>query len=210
MPLAEADKDAATAPPTPREALRQRIPQHYEELCRSALPMVCKRRRHLPPKQQIDLAEQVVQEALERAWEKADTYDPARGAVPWLMRFILNVLRESVAGRGDDARVATETDIGELTWMVALERDSADADGADAGAAERRRRLVDRAKQTLTDAQRQVVTLRFEQQLDGAALAEAIGAPSAGAARVRLSRALDALRAAVRALENVADEELNP
>src|SRR5690349_14799597 len=99
MPLTKADEAAAaagtgTTPASPRQVLAHQINQHYGHLCNCAALMVCKRRHGLPPRQQRDLAEQIVQEALARAWEKADAYQSSRRAVPWLMRFIVNVLRE--------------------------------------------------------------------------------------------------------------------
>jgi RNA polymerase sigma factor (sigma-70 family) len=57
---------------------------------------------------------------------------------------------------------------------------------------------VRQALARLPEGQRHVLELRYFEGLDGEELAQALGAPTSGAARVRLARALQALRAQFR------------
>ena len=185
-----------------RELLDASIKENYKHLCASALAVILKRHRGMKEQQLIDLAEEIVHEAISRALTKAADYDPSRRPVPWLMQFILNVLMES--GRRAK-RHPTQSDFSDVTWNELLASLCSDASAAALTAHLPR---LDQSLARLGDEQREILLYRFKKGLDGEELAQAVGAPSAGAARVRLHRALVALRQEF--LTSANQEEPNP
>jgi RNA polymerase sigma factor (sigma-70 family) len=116
----------------------------------------------------------------------ADKFDPSRGGVAWLMAIAANVLREQQRLRL--RRDVPASDLGDEAWRSLLEGlHSARSDSAG-------RLDVQQTLSELDAATRRMLELHFFQGLDGTELARAIEAPSAGAARVRLCRALRSLR----------------
>ena len=185
-----------------RELLNASIKDNYKHLCASALAVIFNRHRGMKEQQLIDLAEEVVHEAVSRALTKAAEYDPSRRPVPWLMQFILNVLMESDR---HTKRHPTQSDFSDITWNQLLARLCCDASSvASTGYLPR----LDQALGRVNPEQREILMLRFRKGLDGQELAQAVGAPSSGAARVRLHRALVALRQEF--LTSANQEELNP
>lgn len=185
-----------------RELLNASIKENYKHLCASALAVIFNRHRGMKEQQLIDLAEEVVHEAVSRALAKATEYDPSRRPIPWLMQFILNVLMESDRHA---KRHPTQSDFGEITWNQLLA--SLCTDASSIPLTEYLPRLS-QALDSISAEQREILMLRFRKGLDGQELAQAVGAPSSGAARVRLHRALVALRQEF--LTSANQEELNP
>jgi RNA polymerase sigma factor (sigma-70 family) len=185
-----------------RNLLNASIKDNYKHLCASALAVILNRHRGMKEQQLIDLAEEVVHEAISRALTKAAEFDPSRRPVPWLMRFILNVLMES--GRRAK-RHPRQSDFGDITWNQLLASLCCDASSVALTAYLPR---LDQALGRIANEQREILLYRFKKGLDGEELAQAVGAPSSGAARVRLHRALVALRQEF--LTSANQEELNP
>ena len=136
-------------------------------------------------------AEDLAQDALERAIRGLHTYDPARGELErWLFRIVVNAARD--AGRVAKRRQAV--------WdrLVAL-RPSAEADSMDIADS-----LADEtimaAVRSLKPRDRALVALRFGADLDYAAVGTHMGL-SAAAAQVATSRALVLLRRQLEQLE---------
>jgi RNA polymerase sigma factor (sigma-70 family) len=185
-----------------RELLNASIKDNYKHLCASALAVILNRHRGMNEQQLIDLADEVVHEAISRALTKATEYDPSRRPVPWLMQFILNVLMESDR---HTKRHPTQSDFSDITWNELLT--SFCSDTPSVPLTEYLPRL-NHALDSISAEQREILMLRFRKGLDGQELAQAVGAPSSGAARVRLHRALAALRQEF--LTSANQEELNP
>jgi RNA polymerase sigma factor (sigma-70 family) len=203
--MARAPTQAEDDPPAAqrrRELLGASIEENYGHLCASAAAVILNSHRGIKEQQLIDLAEDVVHEAIGRALTKAAQYDSSRRAVPWLMQFILNVLKE---WDRHEQRQPRQSDLGDLAWDALLGGLSCHESSSDIT---KQMPRLDQALASISSEQREILLLRFKSGLDGAELARAVGAPSAGAARVRLHRALAALR---QEFSTSADqEELNP
>lgn len=170
------------------EALRRVIERDYAALVRRVGVLVYRVCGRLRPSELDERLKEVLQEAVRRAMEEAEKFDPQRSAMAWLMGFALNVLREQ--RRGGARRAVVQTDLGDAAWRQALaELCSPDSDTAAI------RLDVRQALARLDAKQRRLVELRYFEGLDGEELAREVDAPTAGAARVRLARALQALRA---------------
>jgi RNA polymerase sigma factor (sigma-70 family) len=118
----------------------------------------------------------------------AESFDPERSAVAWIIGISLRILQEK--RRGQARRPVIQSELGDAAWQKALDQLCA---GDDTEAATLRLDLR-QALNRLEAEQRRVVELRYFKGLDGEELAHELGAPTAGAARVRLARALQALR----------------
>jgi RNA polymerase sigma-70 factor (ECF subfamily) len=139
-----------------------------------------------------DAAEDVTADTFLKVFRAADQYDAARGpARTWIFRIAQNTLRDYLRR----SRVRRHVPIGSL-------RDLA----TDAPSPEERllreeqvSRLLD-AVSVLSEADRQVISLRYGSGMDTAAVAEVLGLREA-AVRTRLWRALRRLRLIMEAVE---------
>jgi RNA polymerase sigma-70 factor (ECF subfamily) len=169
--------------------LRRVIEREYGTLFRRVGVLVYRVCGRLRRCELSDRVAEVLDEAVRRALQGADHFDPRRSAVAWLIGIALKVLQE----KRRTGRVVVQSDLGDAAWRQALgELCAADSDAATI------RLDVRQALGRLDDRQRRIVELRYYEGLDGEELARAVDAPSAGAARVRLARALQALRAELR------------
>jgi RNA polymerase sigma factor (sigma-70 family) len=170
------------------EHLRLVIEREYASLYRRVGVLVyriCGRLRREEADRRI---EEVVGDVVGRALQSAATFDPSRSALAWLTGFALNILREK--RRYQTRHAVLETDLSGEAWKNALEGLCAAAETETTTI----RLDIQQALGRMDDAQRRVLQLRFFDGLDGDELAKAVGAPSSGAARVRLTRALQSLR----------------
>jgi RNA polymerase sigma-70 factor, ECF subfamily len=120
-------------------------------------------------------ADDVVQEALLRAWRRRRTYDPARGrALPWLLAI--------VADQGRRRRLRWHM---HLTPLPEAAADSFDAHGRDLD--------LERALGRLTRRQRTAVDLYYFVDLDVATVAEVMGC-APGTVKATLYQARTRLR----------------
>jgi RNA polymerase sigma-70 factor (ECF subfamily) len=180
--------ESETPGPDPADTLRQTIERDLDVLVRRLTVLVyrvCGRLRREEVEERVG---EVLQEATSRALEKAAAYDPARSATTWVMGFASRILQEQWrAGR----RTIVQSDLGDAAWRGALE----ELCSADDSHAATIRLDIRQALSRLDEEQRRVIQLRYFEGLDGEELARELNAPTAGAARVRLARALQALRA---------------
>lgn len=137
------------------------------------------------------MATEILHEAVEEALKHAATFDLSRSAAAWVRgiaaKRLLNRRRADARGR----RCVPATVLGDEAWAAAIaERSAAPDETVVAGRLDLRQAL-DR----LSSSERRAIELRYFEGLDGARLAAALGVPTAGAARVRVCRALQSLRA---------------
>lgn len=181
--------DLETTGDDPAEHLRQAIDREHGALSRRIAVLVYRVCGRLRRDEVADRVGEVLNEAVKRALQSAASFDPQRSAAAWLMGFASRILLEQRRGR---RRAVVQSDLGEEAWRGALEELCA-VDDAEAATI---RLDIRQALARLEDGQRRVIELRYFKGLDGEELARATDAPTAGAARVRLARALQALRAA--------------
>ena len=147
------------------------------------------------PDQVAELADEIFQEAVVRALAKAQAFDPAHRPLPWLLGFALNVVRERSRQQRREvlthyrpsARPTAEPDTDPLDEVLCRLHDR---EGTSAFAVIELLDLVD-------PRDREVLRLAYVEGMQGPALAERLGVKE-GAARVRLSRALQRLATAYR------------
>lgn len=180
--------DLDTAGDDPVEHLRQAIAREYDVLFRRIAVLVYRMCGRLRRNEVEDRVTEILNEAVKRALQNAAAFDPQRSATAWLMGFALRILQEQRHPR----RAVVQSDLGEVAWRGALE-ELCTADDAEAATI---RLDIRQALARLEERQRRTIELRYFEGLDGEELARALDAPTAGAARVRLARALQALRAA--------------
>ena len=138
-----------------------------------------------------DLADDVAQEAMVRAWRHAGAYDARRGSVTtWLLAITRNLAIDSVraarvrpVGPGDDVVLAALAPSGDLP--------------ADASVSADELRRVARALDAVPADQRRALLLARLQGLTAAELAELEGIPL-GTAKTRIRSGLLRLRAVLR------------
>jgi RNA polymerase sigma-70 factor (ECF subfamily) len=178
-----------TASDGPADQLRQAIEREYAVLFRRIAVLVYRVCGRLRRDEVADRVKEVLGEAVQRALQAAARFDPQRSATAWLMGFALRILQEQ---QRRARRTVLESDLSDEAWRCALE-DLCATDNADAATI---RLDICQALARLNDEQRRVIELHYFEGLDGEELARALNAPTAGAARVRLARALQALRGA--------------
>jgi RNA polymerase sigma-70 factor (ECF subfamily) len=170
------------------DLLRRAIERDHALLIRRIGVLVYRICGRLRREEVEDRVVEVLNEAVKRALQAAERFDPTRSATAWLIGFALRILQEQRRSR----RVVVQSDLGDEAWRGVLEELSS-ADDADAATV---RLDIRQALARLEDKQRDILELRYFSGLDGEELARAVDAPTSGAARVRLARALQALRAA--------------
>lgn len=180
--------DIETTGDDPAELLRRAIDREYDVLSRRIAVFVYRVFGRLRRHEVADRVAEILNEAVKRALQNAATFDPQRSATAWLMGFALRILQEQRHPR----RMVVQSDLGDMVWRSALE-DLCAVDDAEALTI---RLDIRQALKRLEEPQRRAIELRYFQGLDGEELARALDAPTAGAARVRLARSLQALRAA--------------
>jgi RNA polymerase sigma-70 factor (ECF subfamily) len=173
----------------PADHLRQAVERDYPVLFRRIAVLVYRMCGRLRRDEVANRVQEVLSEAVKRALQAATAFDPQRSATAWLMGFALRILQEQ---QRRARHTVVQTDLGDEAWRRVVE-DLCAADDAEAAAL---RLDIRQALARLNDEQRRAIQLRYFEGLDGDELAKALDAPTSGAARVRLARALQALRAA--------------
>jgi RNA polymerase sigma-70 factor (ECF subfamily) len=129
--------------------------------------------------------EEVLSVVVCQALEHPDSYRPDRPVVPWLVGIARNVLRGEAR---DAATRPRRAEVDDPTWErligVLAPPDGPASNRIDAEA------MLTR----LSPSARIALECRFWRDLGGRELAQALGAPSEVAARVRVARAVQALR----------------
>jgi RNA polymerase sigma factor (sigma-70 family) len=170
--------------------IRAAITQEHEALLRSVALFVAKSDHRLRWPDVLDTASEVLHEAVREALRNAQSFDRTRSAAAWLRgiaaRLLLNRRREEARAQ----RCVPASVLGEEAWTAALgQLCTAPADTAVAG-----RLDLSQALDRLAPEERRAIELRYYHGLDGKELAAALGVSTPGAARVRVCRALQALR----------------
>ncbi|HZV07303.1 MAG TPA: sigma-70 family RNA polymerase sigma factor [Gemmataceae bacterium] len=178
-----------TPGPDPADFLRQAIERNWDVLVRRLTVLVYRVCGRLRREEVQDRVVEVLNEAVRRALQNAAAFDPARSATAWIMGIALRVLQEQ---RRTGRRTVVQSDLGDAVWRGALE----ELCSADDSQTATIRLDIRQALARLDESQRRIIQLRYTDGLDGEELARELNAPTAGAARVRLARALQALRAA--------------
>jgi RNA polymerase sigma-70 factor (ECF subfamily) len=170
--------------------IRQVITERHDELLHSVALMVSKSLQHLRWADVVDVAQEVLNTAVGEALAHAELFDPARSAAAWIRGVAANVLRDRCRADARARRCVPETSLGKEGWESALSQLRTEPPGE---ALDPRLDLAS-ALARLPPEDRHVIELRYYQDLDGEQLAQALRAPTSGAARVRLCRALRVLR----------------
>lgn len=142
------------------------------------------------------LAEDVVQSAFLRAYERIDQFDSARPFRPWFMTM---VVRDATKARRRRARAVPLAEGGEATLLLLALADPTTLP-ADAAEREETRLAIWAALGTLPDAQREVIIQRYFLGLSEAEMAGQQAVPK-GTIKWRLAAARARLRVLLRPLE---------
>jgi RNA polymerase sigma factor (sigma-70 family) len=166
-------------------------------LLQSVVVLVAKTEKGLRWPEVMELASEILHEAVREALKHASEFDPTRSPAAWVRgiaaRLLLNRRRAEARAR----RCVPATVLGEEAWTAVLSQlSTGPADAATAG-----RLDLEQALSRMAPEERWAIECRYYQGLDGEALANALGVATPGAARVRVCRALQALRAHFRAAD---------
>ena len=125
-------------------------------------------------------ADDVVQDATERAWRSIASFQPGLAFRPWLLRIVANTARNERRSKGRRAHLAVRA-------TRASARDSV-ASPEDVVVSELERRRVVEALNCLGSEDRLVIALRYFEQLSEREMAEVLGC-APGTVKSRLARA---------------------
>ena len=170
--------------------IRDAIAAEYEPLLRSIAVLISRTGRDLHWPEVMEMASEILNEAVQEALKHADRFDPTRSATAWVRGI---AARRLLTRRRAEARVwrcIPAAVLGEEAWAAALgQHCSGSSDTVVAG-----RLDLEQALARIAPDERQAIEFRYYQGLDGEELATALGVSTPGAARVRVCRALQALR----------------
>jgi RNA polymerase sigma factor (sigma-70 family) len=145
----------------------------------------------------MEMASEILHEAVREALKHADRFDPTRSATAWVRGIATKMLLSRRRGDARARRCAPASVLGREAWSAALgQLCTSSADAAVDGRVD-----LQRALGRISPEARLAIDCRYFQGLDGDELARALGVATTGAARVRVCRALQALRS-----QFVADE----
>ncbi|MGH2523846.1 MAG: RNA polymerase sigma factor [Anaerolineales bacterium] len=152
------------------------------------------------------LAEDVLQEVFVRVWERADTYETARGNfTAWLMGVTRNLCIDQLRRQRARPQPAEQAEDGETPSFEESLTDP-DADVAEAVSANERAALIRQALNTLSAEQRQVIELSFFKGLTRREIARLLQWPE-GTVHTRARLALQKLRQEL-AVRGLASDDL--
>jgi RNA polymerase sigma factor (sigma-70 family) len=173
------------------ERIRAAVEGEHEPLLRSVAVLVAKARLSLRWPEVMELATELLDEAVKEALQHAERFDLARSATAWVRGIAARLLSSRRRDEARARRCVPATVLGEEGWESAL----AQLQTGPADEAVARRLDLEQALAQLSPDERRAIELRYSRGLDGEELASVLGAPSTGAARVRVCRALRALKA---------------
>jgi RNA polymerase sigma factor (sigma-70 family) len=167
--------------------LREIIEREHPTLRRRIGALVYKLCGPLRREEVADRVDEILSETVKRALQAADRFEMGRSAIAWMTAIALHVLQERQRERR--RRPVAQSDLGDEKWRHVVEKlCTIDSNAATI------RLDIRQALARLPESQRHILELRYVEGLDGEEFAQAAGAPSLGAARTRLARALQALR----------------
>ena len=182
--------------------IRAAIEEEHEPLLRSIAVLVAKTGRELLWPEVMEIASEVLHEAVQEALKHAERFDPTRSAAAWVRGIAARLLLTRQREEARAWRCIPAAVLGDEAWAAALaEQCTGPGDAAVAG-----RLDLEQALAAIPLEDRRAIEFRYYQGLDGEELAAAIGVSTPGAARVRVCRALQSLRACFA----LAEEEVIP
>lgn len=159
-----------------------------------------------------DSAIELMNEVLIESLEHAERFDTARQPMAWLLGIAANLIKRKKVEMAKRGRVMLAGDLcgretGDLSEAEVFDRLAQLA--VDSAAHEfEANEAADRMLALVSADDRQILQLAVIKQMDGQALARALGT-SPGAARVRLHRAIERLRAALNQQKNKQGDEIH-
>jgi RNA polymerase sigma-70 factor (ECF subfamily) len=167
------------------ELIREAIESDFTKLRSAIAAIVRSSQPRVGRVRQAERVDEVLAEVACQALARPDSYQAGRPIFPWLVGIARNVLRGEARSA---ARRPRQAEVDDSTW----ERLFGILPSPDGPASDR----IDTESMLaqLSPAARMALECRFWKGLDGRDLAEALGTPSEGAARVRVARALQKLR----------------
>lgn len=175
-------------PADPAAALRAAMQKEYSTFERGVYLQARRAFPGLHVRELASVVEETVSETVHRALRAALKYDPDRPALPWLFSFAANVLLERRTAP-HRKKTAAQTDLG-LDFDSMLASASRESDGGESAEERQRVRAV---LQLLPEESRQLLEMKYFDQLDNAAMATRLQI-SDGALRVRVHRAKEKFR----------------
>jgi RNA polymerase sigma factor (sigma-70 family) len=183
--------ELASAATRNAELIRAAIKDHHDQMLRSVVVLVGTTEHHPDRRKVEDRAVEILDEAVLVALQRAADFDPTRSARAWIRGIAVRVLQNRRRREARDRRCLPATDRGENGWRALLERLMTGP--ADAAAAARLD--LEQALRRISSTDCWIIKFRYHQGRSIEELAKKLGVRTLGAARVRLCRALRALRA---------------
>jgi DNA-directed RNA polymerase specialized sigma24 family protein len=185
----KADKKSVTGDRATR--IRAVIAEEHGALLRSVAVLIAKTEPRLGWPEVMDKASEILHEAVQESLHHAFAFDPNRSATAWVRGIAARLLLARRRAEARGRRCISATVLGEANWVAALGQLCAgSSEGAVAG-----RLDLEAAIRRIGPEERHAIECRYYRGLDGNNLASAMGVATVGAARVRVCRALRALRA---------------
>jgi RNA polymerase sigma factor (sigma-70 family) len=169
--------------------IRAAIEEEHDSLLRSVAVLVARTQRRRWP-EVMEIAAEILHEAVQEALKHSHRFDPTRSATAWIHGIAARCLLNRRRADGRVGRCIVATVLGDEAWASALEHlMTAPADIAAAARID-----LEQALARISPDERLAIECRYHRGLDGEELASALGVSTPGAARVRVCRALQALR----------------
>jgi RNA polymerase sigma factor (sigma-70 family) len=177
--------------------IRTAIEEQHEPVLRSIAVLVAKTEPGRRWAEILEIASEVLSESVHEALAHAGSFDPTRSVAAWVRGIAARLLSTRRREEARARRCVPAATLGEEAWVFALEQHFTEP--TDAAVASRLD--LERAMSRISPEARRVIDLRYYRGLDGKELAAALGVSTSGAARVRVCRALQALRSQFSAAE---------
>jgi RNA polymerase sigma factor (sigma-70 family) len=179
--------------------LRSAVAAEHDALLHSVALLIAKTHKPQPWPEVLELAAETLHEAVREALNHAANFDPTRSATAWVRGIAARLLLQRGRAEARARRCVPATVLGEDAWATLLQQL---ATGSDEAAVDGRLDL-EQALGRIGADDRRALECRYYQGLEGKILARALGVATPGAARVRVCRALLALRAHFRLAEEI-------
>jgi len=188
-------RNSANAEPETRareaaECIRSAVAAEHDQLLRSVAVFIARSERRLRWPEVLELAAELLHEAVQEALKHASRFDPSRSATAWVRGIAARLLSSRRRTEIRIRRCVPAAVLGEEAFAAALGQlhtgptDDAVAERLD----------LHQALAQLSPEERRTIENRYYLGLDGKDLANALGVATPGAARVRVFRALQTLR----------------
>jgi RNA polymerase sigma factor (sigma-70 family) len=182
--------ESGRSPDSSEDPIRKAIEEQHDEVLRSIVVLVSTSEKYLRWSEVLETASEILQESVREALAHAEKFDPSRSASAWIRGIAAKLLLSRRRQHARDRRCVSATTLGSEGWIAAID------ELCTSSSVTHVERSVDLqvALGKLSLEQRRVIELRYYQGLDGDDLAIALNVATAGAARVRVCRALQELR----------------